>query len=198
LAPYLLPSLIVRCRTRFPNLQINVQENFKTDLVHAVMDGELDLALVALPIDEPQLYVENLLEEPLLLVVGKNHALAKRAQVTASDLAQETFALMGNSSSLFAQVNSFFGSQNFEPKIGFRCSQVATVKALVAIGAAVSILPRVARAPEDEETLVYHTLADAKPVRTIAVIRHLQRYQSRGSEQFLTLLRERAGELMAA
>jgi LysR family hydrogen peroxide-inducible transcriptional activator len=38
--------------------------------------------------------------------------------------------------------------------------------------------------------LSYITLEDAKPVREIAVLRHMQRYQSRGAEQFLTLLRE--------
>jgi len=198
LAPYLLPGLIARCRTRFPNLQINVQEDFRINLVHGVIEGELDLAVVSLPANEPQLHVEPLWEEPLLLVTGKNHPLADRKQITAADLAHEVFVLLGSSSSLTAQVQAFCGDHDFEPKIGFRCSQVATVKALVAIGAGVSILPRVARAPEDEASLVYLTLADANPVRKLAVIRHLQRYQSRGAEQFLTLLRERAGELMAA
>src|ERR1700677_5107036 len=48
LAPYLLPSLIARCRVRHPNLQVNVQENFRTNLVQGVLEGELDLAVVSL------------------------------------------------------------------------------------------------------------------------------------------------------
>ena len=198
LAPYLLPGLIDRCRSRYPNLQIDVQEDFRINLVRGVIEGELDLALVALPANEPQLHVEPLLEEPLLLVAGKNHPLAERKQITAGDLANEVFVLLGSSSSLTTQVQAFCGDHNIDPRIGFRCSQVATVKALVAIGAGVSILPRVTRAPEDEASLVYLKLADANPVRKLAVVRHVQRYQSRGAEQFLTLLRERAGELMAA
>jgi len=65
------------------------------------------------------------------------------------------------------------------------------VKALVERGVAISILPRVAQDPADKKNLVYITLADGAPVREVAVIRHLQRYQSRGAEQFLTLLREK-------
>jgi LysR family hydrogen peroxide-inducible transcriptional activator len=67
---------------------------------------------------------------------------------------------------------------------------VATVKALVGIGAGISILPAGAKAKEDAGTLVYITLSDAEPSREIAVLRHMQRYQSRGAEQFLALLRE--------
>ena len=77
LAPYLLPSLIVRCKKRYPNLQINVQEDFKQNLLRAVLEGEIDLAVVALPIEESRVHVESLLKEPLLLAMGKNHPLGR-------------------------------------------------------------------------------------------------------------------------
>jgi LysR family hydrogen peroxide-inducible transcriptional activator len=197
LAPYLLPALITRAKKRYPNLQINVQEDFKSAILRGVLDGEIDVALVSLPVDESRVHVESLLKEPLLLAIGKSHPFAARATVTAAELADQTFVMLGTMSSLTAQVKSFCGDHHFEPKIGFRCSQVATVKAILALGTSVSILPQVTRAPEDEATLSYLKLADADPFREIGVIRHMQRYQSRGAEQFLTLLRERAGELVA-
>jgi LysR family hydrogen peroxide-inducible transcriptional activator len=190
LAPFLLPALIARCRERYPNIQINIREDFKIHLLESVIDGDLDLAVAALPVKDPRLFIEPLLREPLLLVVGKNHPLAARAAVKAEDLAGETFALLGSSSSLAEQIRAFCGDHHFEPRIGFRCSQVATVKALVALGAGISVLPRVAQVPEDRKSLVYIALAGAKPIREVVVIRHLQRYQSRGAEQLLTVLRE--------
>ena len=60
------------------------------------------------------------------------------------------------------------------------------------MGAGISILPQVARLPADRESLTYLRLTGSAPTREIAVIRHLQRYQSRGAEQFLALLREHA------
>ena len=199
LAPYLLPILIARCRKRYPNLQVNIQEDFRTALLKDILEGELDLALMALPVKEDsRLHVEILLREPLLLVVGKEHPLAHRKEVTAADLAQENFVMMGTASSLAQQVRSFCGDHHFEPRLSYRCSQVPTVKALVALGAGVSILPRMARAQEDDASLVYITLSDASPIRELAVVRHMQRYQSRGAEQFLELLREQAREMAAA
>ncbi len=197
LTPYILPSLIARSSKAYPNLQINVQEDFRTSLIRGVIEGELDMALVALPVkDEPRIHVETLLREPLLLVVSRDHPLASRPKVTAADLAGETFVMMGTASSLAQQVRSFCGDHHFEPRLRYRCSQVSTVKEFVSLGVGISILPRMARADGDDASLVYITLADAEPYREIAVIRHMQRYQSRGAEQFLTLLREHAARMV--
>jgi LysR family hydrogen peroxide-inducible transcriptional activator len=190
LAPYLLPDVITRSKKRYPNLQVNIREDFKNALVREMLQGDLDLALVALPIEEPSIQVEILWKEELILVVPKGHELASKKKVTGADLASETFILLGSSSSLAAQVRLFCGDHHFEPHIGSRCAQVATVKALVATGAGISILPAGAKSREDAGSLVYIRLADAEPIRQIAVLRHMQRYQSRGAEQFLALLRE--------
>jgi LysR family hydrogen peroxide-inducible transcriptional activator len=194
LAPFVLPKLLERAKTRFPNLQVNIREDFKVTLIRDIQNGELDLALVASPVQELNVYAEPLWKEPLNLVVPKEHALASKPKVVASDLADETFILLGSSSSLAAQVRRFFGENHFEPRIGSRCAQVATVKALVATGAGISILPRLAHAREDDASLAFISLADAEPVREIVVIRHMQRYQTRGAEQFLSLVREDHGE----
>jgi LysR family transcriptional regulator, hydrogen peroxide-inducible genes activator len=198
LAPYLLPGLIARCRRRHPNLQVNIREDFKSTLLREMLEGELDLALVALPVEEASIQVEVLWKEPLLLAVAKDHPLASRQGVTAADLANETFILLGSSSSLAAQVRRFCGDHHFEPRIGSRCAQVATVKALVATGAGISIIPEGARTAEDKDALAYVELSDAEPSREIAVLKHMQRYQSRGAEQFLALVREGPKEPAAA
>jgi LysR family transcriptional regulator, hydrogen peroxide-inducible genes activator len=190
LAPFLLPDLILRSKKRHPNLQVNIREDFKTTLIRDLLQGDLDLALVSVPVESPSIQVEVLWKEPLILVVAKDHPLATKKKVTGADLANETFILLGSSSSLAAQVRLFCGDHHFEPRIGSRCAQIATVKALVGTGAGISILPAVARTKEDASSLVYVTLSDAAPFREIAVLRHMQRYQSRGAEQFLALLRE--------
>ncbi|MBC7368731.1 MAG: LysR family transcriptional regulator [Undibacterium sp.] len=197
-APYLLPTLITRCRERHPNLQIDVREDFRIHLTRAAVEGEVDLAIVALPIKDIRLSIEPLLTEPLLLVVGKQHPLALKQRVEAPDLAEENFVILGPSSSLASSIQRFCGDHHFEPRVGFRCAQVATVKALVGLGVGISILPQVARDPEDANSLVYIKLSGGSPTRELAVIRHQQRYQSRGAEQFLAILRERAAELAAS
>jgi LysR family hydrogen peroxide-inducible transcriptional activator len=190
IAPYLLVPLIETCRTAHPNLLIHVREDFRSDLVRAVIEGDLDLAIVTLPVKDPRLSIEPLMTEPLLLVVGKSHPFASRTEISISEVADETFITMGDSSTLAGQIRSFFGDHNFIPKVGYRCAQVATLKAFVGMGLGISILPQVDRLPEDRDRLTYLRLTGTAPTREIAVIRHLQRYQSRGAEIFLSALRE--------
>ena len=58
-------------------------------LVAAVAAGELDLALVALPIDDPRLELEPLFTEPLLLAMAAGHRLARRRRLSIDDLRTE-------------------------------------------------------------------------------------------------------------
>ncbi len=198
LAPYLLPPLLERCREAHPNLQVHSHEDFRADLVRGVLDGDLDLAIVPQPVKDPRISVESLFVEPLLLVVGRNHPLANKAAIMAADLAEESFVLLGHSSSLAMEIERFCGDNNFVPRLGHRCSQTVTVKSLVALGSGVSILPRIAYKADDKRTLVYRELSGRAPTREVTVIRHLQRYQTMGAEQFLKVLRAMVAELVAA
>ena len=190
--PYLLAPVIARCREQHPNLVIHAREEFRHELVRDVIDGSLDLAVVTLPVKDVRLAIEPLLTEPLLLVVGKKHPFANRTEINFNDLAGETFVSMGDSSTLAVQIRGFFGDHNFSPNIGYRCAQVTTLKLFVAMGLGISILPQVARRPDDRGVLTYLRLSDTPLTRELAIIRHPQRYQSRGAEQFLTALREQA------
>ena len=188
--PYLIAPAILKCRQSHPNLTIAAREDFRHELVRGVVEGELDFAVVPLPIKDHRVSVEPLLNEPLLLVVAHSHPFASRAEISIKDLADETFISLGDLSALNAQIRAFFGDHDFLPRIGYRCAQVATLKLFVSMGLGISILPQLARQLDDRDTLTYLKLAGSEPSRELAVIRHLQRYQSRGAEQFLALLRE--------
>ena len=188
--PYLIAPFIAHCRQTQPNLVVHAREDFRANLVHAVVEGELDLAIVPLPVKEPRVAIEQLMVEPLMLVVGRDHPFAQRSAIGLHDLANETFISLGDSSALASQIGAFFGTHNFAPRIGYRCGQVATLKRFVALGLGISILPQLAHVSDEGESLVYLRLADAQPIRELAVIRHQQRYRSRGAEQFLALLRQ--------
>ena len=113
LAPYLLPRLLERCRESYPTLSVNTHEDFRPDLVRGVVDGDLDLAIVPQPVKDPRISVELLFTEPLLLVVGRNHPLAAKPTITAPDLAEESFVLLGHSSTLAMEIERFCGDHNF-------------------------------------------------------------------------------------
>jgi LysR family hydrogen peroxide-inducible transcriptional activator len=189
-APYLLPDLIECCQQQLPNLRIHTEEAFLTDLLRDVSHGRLDLAIVAQPVREPQLAAETLFTEKLMLAVGHRHRLAAKKRITITDLTEETFIMLGESSTLTRQIQRFCGANNFQPRIGHTCAQVANLKELVALGLGIAILPQLAQHSSDRDRLSYRQLQGHNPTRKLAVVRHLQRYQTSGATRFLDLLRE--------
>jgi LysR family hydrogen peroxide-inducible transcriptional activator len=198
LAPYLLPPVLERCHALYPNLMVHIHEDFRPDLVRSVAEGYLDLAIIPQPVKDRQLSVEVLYTEPLLLVVGKGHRLATKPAITAPDLANESFVLLGHANTLSMEIERFCGDHDFVPRLEHRCSQVNTVKTLVALGPGISILPRITVRPDDKKTLVYREIGGRVPTREVLIVRHLQRYQTKGAQLFLQVLRASVAELAAS
>src|SRR4051794_24799485 len=66
IAPYLLPAALERFARRWPAVEVSLVEDVTRNLVAAVAEGELDLAVVALPQGDERLQADPLLTEPLL------------------------------------------------------------------------------------------------------------------------------------
>jgi LysR family hydrogen peroxide-inducible transcriptional activator len=190
IAPYLLPPILQSFVKRCPRVELIVREDVTTHLVSAVVDGELDLAIVALPVSDEHLETEPLFSEPLLLTLPPRHELAKRRRVTIRDLAGVRFILLGEMHCLGEQVLSFCRAHECQPQIACRSAQIATIQSLIALGQGVSILPEMARAADHSRNLIYRPLSEGGPVRTVAVVWHRHHYHSPLAEEFLAGLRQ--------
>lgn len=189
IAPYLLPEVLERARVRLPHAAIEIDEDFRSAIVEAVTAGRLDLALATLPPDNPRLETEVLLSEPLLVAMPLGHALVKKPELLATDLAGQRLVFLGETSSLGLQTRRFFGDLRIEVVAASRCSQVKTVKTLVAAGFGLAIVPLMA-AVREHPGVVYRSLSDAKPRRELVLVRHRQRFHSRIERIFAEVLRE--------
>jgi LysR family hydrogen peroxide-inducible transcriptional activator len=189
IAPYLLPAALERYLGLHPNVEVAVEEDVTARLIPAVAAGELDLAVVALPIDDEHLEAEALFSEPLLLALPPGHRLARRRSVTLDDLREERFILLNDMHCLGDQVLSFCRGKGCQPRIACRSAQIATIEALIAAGQGVSLLPAMARRADRSGRRVYLPLAGEQPTRTVAAVWHKQRYHTLAAERFLAALR---------
>lgn len=192
IAPYLLPPILRAFVRRCPHVELVVLEDVTDRLVDAVVAGELDLALVALPLASDHLQTEPLFAEPLLLAIPPRHSLARRRRVTIRDLAGERFILLGEMHCLGEQVLNFCRAHECQPQIACRSAQIATIQSLIALGQGISILPEMARAADRTGRLVYRPLAGDGPRRTVAVVCHRHYHQGPLAQEFLSGLRRLA------
>ncbi|CDM66657.1 LysR family transcriptional regulator [Pyrinomonas methylaliphatogenes] len=197
-APYLLPSTIELFLRRYPEVEITIQEEVTHQLLAATIAGEIDLAIVALPVSDSRLRVEPLFTEPLLLAMPRGHRLAKRKRVRIEDLKKERFILLSEMHCLGEQVSNFCRQHEFEPRVACRSAQLPTILSLIAAGQGVSLIPAMAKESDKSRRRVYRPLSDPIPSRTIAVVRHRLRHQTPAMRQFVQLLKKRAGDARAS
>lgn len=179
IAPYYLPEILREFSTRFPKATLIVQENTTDHLLKSCTQGEIDLAIVALPIPAKYLEVEELFEEELLLVLPPDHPLADKAKIRLGDVEPFPFVLLDEAHCLSDTIVSFCRQRSFQPVAVERTSQLTMVQELVSLSHGVSMIPAMAQCRDQSDRRVYRSLTRPKPMRTIAVAWNPYRFQSR-------------------
>ncbi len=145
IAPYFLPEILRRFSAAYPKAMVIVQENTTDLLLKSCMQGEIDLAIVALPVPAKYLDVEELFEEELLLVLPPDHPLAGKSGIRLSDVEPYPFVLLDEAHCLSDNIVSFCRQRSFQPVVMERTSQLAMVQELVSLSHGVSMIPAMAR-----------------------------------------------------
>jgi LysR family transcriptional regulator, hydrogen peroxide-inducible genes activator len=178
IAPYYLPERLRSFHRLYPRARSMVVEDTTERLLKMIADGEVDLAIAALPISAKYVQVEPLFEEELLLATSREHPLAKKKTVSVADIAGLPFVLLGEAHCLSENVLSFCIQKSFQPVSVERTSQLSMVQELVALGHGVSLVPTMARVRDSGGTRVYRSLTGATPTRTIVMISNPYRFRS--------------------
>lgn len=190
IAPYLLPELLRHFSQQFPQATVIVQEETTEKLLHSVSQGEVDLAILALPVPAKYLEMEELFEEELLLVCDPDHPLAEKNKVTMKDIEPFAFVLLDEAHCLTDNIVSFCRQRSFHPVSVERTSQLAMVQELVSLAHGISMIPKMARVKDETDRRVYRSLSGKVPTRSIAMVWNPYRFQSKLIKAFQEILRE--------
>jgi DNA-binding transcriptional LysR family regulator len=145
---YVFPPLIKEFRKHHPNVEVKVTPTSTPRLVRQLKTGAADLGLVTLPVDEPALVVEPVLQEELLLVMSPQHPLAHKKHIVPRDLARQPFVLFEAGSNSRRTIEEFFTRQQIAPKVVTETENVEIIKAMVRVRLGISIIPYQAMARE--------------------------------------------------
>ena len=167
-----------------------IQENTTENLLKSCRQGEVDLAILALPFDTKHLEYEVLFEEELLLVLPQEHRLLANKRITASDIQPYPFVLLDEAHCLSDNIVSFCKQRSFQPVSVESTSQLAMVLELVSLSHGISLIPEMARRCDNSKVREYRSLAGLKPMRTVVAAWNPYRFQSRLVESFRELLRK--------
>jgi LysR family hydrogen peroxide-inducible transcriptional activator len=176
-APFLLPGTVTAFRRKHPTVQLQLKEDLTERLLADLLSGELDVALMAMPIRDDRLHAEKLFSEPLVMAVPVDHRLAAKPEVRLGDVVDEPFILLDDMHCFGDQVLSLCHRGGLEPRVVCRGEQIVTLLAMVAAGQGISVVPEMAATADTGRHCIYRPLGKPVPTRTLCAVWHKQRFR---------------------
>jgi LysR family hydrogen peroxide-inducible transcriptional activator len=166
---YLLPLILPVVRKTHPDVKLFIREEWTADLLRKLARGDLDAAIVSLPIDEPALSTVELFVEPFKAIVPSDHPLAKRDHIGPADLATADMLLLEHGHCLRGQTTDYCDLRHrpvFDQATG-----IESLRQMVAAGLGVAVLPALATRGRWGSTAGVKTieLDEPAPRRTIVL-----------------------------
>jgi LysR family hydrogen peroxide-inducible transcriptional activator len=172
LGPYLLPLIIPAIRQGLPGLELYLHEIQTGTLMEKLASGELDVGLLALPIEAEHMHSSVLFEEHFWLAVPEAHKLASQTQIQLQQLSQESILLLDDGHCLRDQALDVCTMAGAREKANFRGTSLETLKHMVSSGNGVTLIPRLAilKTEPDHAQVRYLPFEKPAPSRQIGLI----------------------------
>lgn len=139
---YLLPPTVIGFHNRFPNVELSVHGLRTGDIYKGLLQNELDLGVVFLPVEHEDLEVIPLYEEDLVLAAPKNHAVTRKESVSLHELKDTPSVLLPDTYFLRQLINEQCRLLAFTPQPVLEMTTIESIIHMVSKGVGVTILSK--------------------------------------------------------
>jgi LysR family transcriptional regulator, hydrogen peroxide-inducible genes activator len=170
--PYLLPRVMQKIRKSLPNLGLMLYERQTEDLLKRLRDGELDLGIVALPVELEGLEARALYQEDFTVALPNSSPLAQKSSIKVADLKGQTLLLLEDGHCLRDQALEVCSRVDIREAEDFRASSLETLRHMVVAGLGVTLMPELAvESPfGSQRGLTIRQFAKPAPSRTVGAV----------------------------
>ncbi|AGT08271.1 LysR substrate-binding domain-containing protein [Paracoccus aminophilus] len=200
LGPYLLPEIVPAFVARFPSVELLLTEEKSDLLLRQLLGGQIDAALLALPLADPHLVGRVLFSEPFLLAVPGDHPLATQDRIGPEALLHEELMLLEEGHCLREQALDVCRLSGAHERNGFRGTSLETLRQMVVAGVGSTLLPQLAtrrRGQDSGQEIHLLSFSDEQLRRRIGLFWRKTSSLSRLLNEVSDLIAEIGGELLA-
>ncbi|MFN8770499.1 MAG: hydrogen peroxide-inducible genes activator [Neisseriaceae bacterium] len=142
--PYIFPTIIDWLNKEQSEIKLIIEENYTDTLYQQLLNANLDVIIVAAPFDYPNIKTIHLYNEPLDLIIPKDHKWTKRKSINPKDLINETLLLLNKGNCFRDQVLALcpYCNTSNETSNMIATTSLETIKYMVMRNMGVTIIPR--------------------------------------------------------
>ncbi|MEK0362831.1 LysR family transcriptional regulator [Pseudomonas sp. CBC3] len=180
-----LPPLLRSFTRAYPNVNLDIRFLDSEVAYEEVLHGRAELAVITLaPHTTAPIRASKVWDDPLDFVVAPEHPLAQKQQITLADVAGYPAVFPGGNTFTHHIAQRLFERENLRPNITMSTNYMETIKMMVSIGIAWSVLPRTML----DEQVVRLPLPGVQLTRELGYITHTERTLSNAAKAFMSLL----------
>ncbi len=184
-----LPPALKRFHETYSDVRLDLRFMDSEQACQAVLHGELELAIVTLPPEKmAPLHLEQIWDDPLDIVVGRDHPLARETSVTARQLLDYPAILPGPGTYTREIILKALGSFRHRIQVGMATNYLEVLKMLATIGLGWSALPRTMI----DDSLKVVQIGKGRMVRRLGLVTHGGRTLSNAAQAMIRIVRETA------
>lgn len=145
-----LSPVLKQYREQYPEVEVEILPEASYTPLEYLLDGKLDLALTSDRADLAQVHYQPLFEDEFVGFVAPGHPLAQQGELTAADLASETFIMYNISDEKSTVINEFLRPARVQPRKILRLQLTEAIIEMVKAGMGVGVLAEWAVRPNLE------------------------------------------------
>jgi DNA-binding transcriptional LysR family regulator len=126
-----LPEILQKLKEKFPQANISVFSGTSEVLTQKLLNGELDIAFVSLPIENPNIQTEILHSDEIVAIASPLHPFAKRRVISAAELANEPLILGEKGGNTRRMLDEFFVQVGVKPNVIMELSRQTAINRMV-------------------------------------------------------------------
>jgi DNA-binding transcriptional LysR family regulator len=180
-----LPPLLRAFTRAHPQVALDIQFLDSEVAYEEVLHGRAELAVITLaPETREPVHAVPVWDDPLDFVAAPEHPLARNGAISLADVAHHPAVFPGGNTFTHHIVRRLFEAQGLTPNIAMSTNYLETIKMMVSIGLAWSVLPRTML----DEQVARLPLPGIQLTRQLGYIRHTERTLSNAAQAFMNLL----------
>jgi DNA-binding transcriptional LysR family regulator len=194
---WLVPDLMRDFGAANPDVRFLLHQDSADAVITAIRDDRADIAITSPRPRDPLIGWMPLLDEPLVLVLPLLHPMAQRPSLRLVDVAGEAFVAMQPAFGLRQTTDAMFHRRGITQSVKLESAEIATIRALVATGLGIAIVPGGPHTPRSADLAVV-PLTDDDAFRSVGLVWHADRELSHAVRRFRSYVSGRAHEQTTA
>lgn len=172
IGPWLLPKLVPLLHERAPEMPLLLEENYTHRLIEKLKAAELDVAILALPVDEPGLVAQPVYDEAFRALVPVQHAWVKLKAVDPDKLLEQPLLMLGRGNCFRDQVLDLCTRAGQGGPQVLEGGSLETIRHMVASGVGVTVMPATAvdDIPKTDPLLRVRPFIEPTPTRRVGIV----------------------------